>query len=188
MNLRQLPNLISILRILLVLPVVWALLRGDYRTALVLFMIAGLSDGLDGYLARRYGWITRLGGLLDPLGDKLLMVCGYLTLGWIEALPGWLVGTVIARDGIIVGGTLAYRWLIGTVKTEPLLISKINTGLQIVLVLLVILSLAGLLELPLLVKGLMYLVFVTTVMSGIAYVTLWSFRAWQAWPQRRKRT
>jgi cardiolipin synthase len=74
------------------------------------------------------------------------------------------------------------------VEAEPLLISKINTGLQIVLVLLVILSLAGLLELPLLVKGLMYLVFVTTVMSGIAYVTLWSFRAGQAWPQRRKRT
>lgn len=188
MNLRQLPNLISVLRILLVLPVVWALLRGDYHVALILFLIAGLSDGLDGYLARHYGWITRLGGLLDPLGDKLLMVSSYLTLGWIEALPGWLVGTVIARDGIIVSGTLLYRWLIGPVKAEPLLISKLNTVLQITLVLLVILSLAGWLQLPLLVKGLIYLVFVTTVMSGISYVTLWSYRAWRAWPQRRQRT
>lgn len=188
MNLRQLPNLISILRILLVAPVVWSLLQGAYTTALILFLIAGLSDGLDGYLARRYQWITRLGGFLDPLGDKLLMVCGYLTLGWIGALPFWLVGTVIARDVIIVLGTLAYRWLIANVAAQPLLISKLNTGLQIVLVLTVILSLAGWLELPLLANALMYLVFITTVMSGTSYVVLWGYRAWQQWPTRRRRT
>ncbi len=185
MNLRQLPNLISLLRILLVAPVVWSLLQGAYTTALILFLIAGLSDGLDGYLARRYHWITRLGGFLDPLGDKLLMVCGYLTLGWIGALPFWLVGTVIARDVIIVLGTLTYRWLIANVTAQPLLISKLNTGLQIVLVLTVILSLAGWLDLPMLVKGLMYLVFITTVMSGASYVALWGYRAWQQWPTRR---
>jgi len=185
-NLRQLPNLISILRILLVVPVVWSLLQGAYTTALILFLIAGLSDGLDGYLARRYQWITRLGGFLDPLGDKLLMVCGYLTLGWIGALPGWLVGTVIARDVIIVLGTLAYRWLIADVEAQPLLISKLNTGLQILLVLLVILSLAGGFELPGLLGVLIYLVFITTVMSGASYVTLWGYRAWQQWPTRRQ--
>lgn len=186
MNLRQLPNIISLVRILLVVPVVWSLLQGAYTAALVLFLIAGLSDGLDGYLARRYQWITRLGGFLDPLGDKLLMVCGYLTLGWIGALPFWLVATVIARDVIIIGGTLAYRGLIGAVEAQPLLISKLNTGLQILLVLLVIISLAGLFELPGLINGLMYLVFVTTVMSGVSYVTLWGYRAWQQWPTRRR--
>lgn len=184
MTLRQLPNLISIIRILLVIPVVWSLLKGAYMTALVLFLIAGLSDGLDGFLARRYQWITRLGGFLDPLGDKLLMVCSYLSLGWIGALPDWLVIAVIARDGVIVAGTLAYRWLIADVEAEPILISKINTALQILLVLLVILSLATLADVHMLVKWLMYLVFITTVMSGVSYVLLWGRRAWQQWPTR----
>lgn len=188
MNLRQLPNIISILRILLVVPVVWSLLQGAYLIALVLFLIAGLSDGLDGYLARRYQWITRLGGYLDPLGDKLLVVCSYLTLGWMGTLPAWLVIAVIARDGVIVAGTLVYRWLIADVEAEPLLISKINTALQLALVVLVILSLAALADVHLLIRGMMYLVFVTTVMSGVSYVTLWGYRAWQQWPQWRQRT
>ncbi len=186
MNLRQLPNLISIIRILLVIPVVLSLLDGAYLNALVLFLIAGLSDGLDGYLARRYQWFTRLGGFLDPLGDKLLMVCSYLALGWIGALPGWLVIAVIVRDAVIVAGTLAYRWLVAAVEAEPILISKINTGLQILLVLLVIVSLATLADVHLLVEWMMYLVFVTTVMSGVSYVVLWGYRTWHQWPARRR--
>lgn len=186
MNLRQLPNVISVLRILLVVPVVWSLLHSNYLAALILFLIAGLSDGLDGYLARRYQWITRLGGFLDPLGDKLLIVSSYLTLGWIGVLPLWLVSAVIIRDGIIVAGTLAYRWLIDDVEAEPILISKINTALQLLLVVLVILSLAQLNDVHLLIRAMMYLVFVTTVMSGVSYMVLWGYRAWQRWPQRRQ--
>lgn len=186
MNLRQLPNVISVLRILLVVPVVWSLLHGHYLAALILFLIAGLSDGLDGYLARRYQWITRLGGFLDPLGDKLLIVSSYLTLGWIGMLPLWLASAVIARDGIIVTGTLTYRWLIDDVEAEPILISKINTALQLLLVVLVILSLARLNDVHLLIRAMMYLVFVTTVMSGVSYMVLWGYRAWQCWPQRRQ--
>lgn len=186
MNLRQLPNIISVVRILLVVPVVLYLLEGRYTLALILFLVAGLSDGIDGYLARRYSWITPLGGFLDPLGDKLLVVSSYLSLGWLGALPVWLVSAVIIRDLVIVAGTLLYRGLIGQVQAEPILISKINTGLQILLVVLVIASLAALADVHEVVQGLMYLVFVTTVMSGVAYVFLWGRRAWLAWPMRRK--
>ena len=180
MKARHIPNIISVIRIILVIPVVVCLLQGNYHWALLLFLIAGLSDGLDGYLARRFGWSSHLGGILDPMGDKLLMVFSYLVLGWLQYLPLWLVVAVILRDVIIVSGGLLYRILIGKVVAEPLLISKINTVLQILLVLLVLISLA-IWQVPAqIIEILTYVVFITTVMSGVSYVVLWGQRAWQA--------
>ncbi len=177
MRARSLPNIISTLRILLVPPVVLTMLEQRWGVALPLFLIAGLSDGLDGYLARRYHWTSRLGAILDPIGDKLLMVSSYLVLGWLAILPWWLVGLVIFRDVVIMAGTVIYRYLIGVVEFEPILLSKINTVCQILLVTLTLCVLAGLEILAGLQILLIYIVLVTTVSSGIAYVVLWGRRA-----------
>lgn len=178
---KQLPNIISILRILLVIPTINYLWHNEFGKALALFFIAGASDGLDGFLARRFGWMTRLGSLLDPLGDKLLMTAIYFTLGLMDLLPVWLVALVIGRDLVIVLGALAYRLLLKEITMQHLLISKLNTGAQILLVLLLMfhlsqLPLAGLVP-DILITLLVYVVALTTFASGIAYVVIWSRRA-----------
>lgn len=175
---KSLPNIISTLRIFLVVPTVYFLLNDRYSYALLVFFIAGLSDGLDGFLARRYGWTTRLGSFLDPLGDKLLMTAAYFVLGWLGHLPIWLVAVVIGRDIVIVLGALAYRFLVQDISMKPLLLSKFNTAFQIVLVLVMIFSLS---DLPMaaatpvwLTQSLIYIVLVTAVLSGVAYVSIWA--------------
>jgi cardiolipin synthase len=175
------PNLISILRILLVIPTVHLLWNEQYSYALLLFFIAGLSDGLDGFLARRFNWTTRLGSFLDPMGDKLLMTASYFMLGVLGHLPVWLVIIVIGRDLVIVLGALAYRLLVQDITMSPLIISKINTAAQIFLVLLMLFHLS---QLPMaelvpvwLTQGTIYLVMVTSLLSGLAYILVWSKRA-----------
>jgi cardiolipin synthase len=177
MRASSLPNIISTIRILLVPPVVLTMLEQRWGVALPLFLIAGLSDGLDGFLARRYHWTSRLGAILDPIGDKLLMVSSYLVLGWLEILPVWLVALVILRDVVIMAGTLVYRFFIGVVEFEPILLSKINTVCQILLVTVTLCVLAGLEILAELQVFLIYIVLLTTLGSGVAYVVLWGRRA-----------
>lgn len=177
------PNLISLLRILLVIPTVYFLQQHQYNLALLIFFIAGLSDGLDGFLARRFNWITRLGSFLDPLGDKLLMTASYFMLGWLGHFPVWLVAVVIGRDLVIVLGALAYRLLVNDITMKPLTISKINTFAQISLVLLMLYSLSGFplhqLIPPALTQLMIYLVLTTSMLSGLAYILIWSRRAVQ---------
>jgi cardiolipin synthase len=177
MRASSLPNIISTLRILLVPPVVLTMLEQRWGLALPLFLVAGLSDGLDGFLARRYHWTSRLGAILDPIGDKLLMVSSYLVLGWLEILPTWLVALVILRDVVIMAGTLLYRFFVGVVEFEPILLSKINTVCQILLITLTLCVLAGVELLADFQFLLIYIVLVTTVSSGVAYVVLWGRRA-----------
>ena len=177
MRASSIPNLISTLRILLVPPVVWSMLDQRWDLALPLFLIAGLSDGLDGFLARRYHWTSRLGAILDPIGDKLLMVSSYLVLGWQGILPFWLVALVILRDVVIMTGTVLYRFIVGVVVFEPILLSKINTICQILLVTVVLCVLAGADMLAGVQTLLIYIVLVTTLSSGVAYVVLWGRRA-----------
>lgn len=175
---RHIPNLITFFRFLLVAPVVWMLLRDDYAAALILFLIAGASDGLDGFLAKHFGWTSRLGGLMDPLADKLLLVSCYLALGWQGLIPGWLVAVVVARDLIIFSGALAYHRLVEPLTAEPSVISKINTLSQILLVLAVLFD-AGVTALPAdWVSTLLYTVLATAVLSGADYVWTWGWRAW----------
>jgi len=174
---RDLPNFISILRILLVIPIMVLLERHEYEWVLVLFAVAGVSDGLDGFLARRFDWRTRLGALLDPLGDKFLLVGVYLVLGWDGLLPWWLVGLVILRDVVIVSGAIAYRQLCRELTMEPTLISKANTLLQIVLGLLVIVAALEVSVPGWTMPGMIGLVAVTTLWSGVDYVWRWSMRA-----------
>ncbi len=177
MNLRQLPNTISVVRILLVLPLVWAFAEENYQAALALVIIAGISDGVDGYLARRFGWGTRLGTVLDPIGDKVLLVSSFFMLGWLGQFPFWLVALVIGRDVVIVAGAVAYHLLIHHYEMAPTLTSKLNTLMQILLVTAVLVS-EGVVVLPQAVlSGMVFLVLLTTLLSGLEYVWVWGRRA-----------
>ena len=183
MKKRDIPNLISILRILLVGPTVYLLVNEQYAIALGLFFIAGISDVTDGFLARYFGWQSRLGAILDPLGDKLLMVSCFLALGWLGQVPILLVTLVIARDLIIVIGAISYHVLIEEVSIEPVRISKLNTAMQILLVIIIIfantqLPLSHLLQESIL-DILIYAVYATTILSGVVYVWMWGQRARQ---------
>ena len=174
---RHIPNLITGLRILLVAPFLWALLEERYSTALLLFVIAGVSDALDGFLAKYFGWTSELGGLLDPIADKLLLIGAILALGWLNELPSWLVALVILRDLLIVCGAISYHMLIERLEAAPLMVSKLNTLLQLMLVCAVIVH-YGMIPLPeILLTGLIALTAITTVWSGSAYVRQWSQRA-----------
>ena len=174
---RDIPNLITVLRLLLVAPMLWLLLQDDYPGALSLFVFAGISDLVDGFLAKTYGWTSELGGILDPLADKLLLVGTLLVLGWQGELPAWLVAMAIARDVIIVSMAVLYHYLIEPFKAEPLLISKLNTLLQLALVATVIFS--KVMALPaVLVRVLIYATALTTLWSGGAYIWGWGRRAW----------
>ena len=177
MSFRWVPNAITLLRILLIAPILLLVLRGDYALALLLFVIAGGSDGVDGYLAVRFNWQTRIGALLDPVADKLLVTGLFITLAVMQLIPVWLAVIVIARDVIIFMGAVTYNFLIKPVEGEPTRISKLNTALQLLL-LLFVLSRAGFDwpdEITITVLGASVLV--TVVISGIDYVWEWSRRA-----------
>lgn len=186
MSKNNLPNVISLVRIALVPPFVMALLDERYFTALLLFGVAGLSDALDGYLAKRHGWKSRLGSILDPLADKILLVTAYVTLAWLDHLPGWLVAVIVGRDAMIMGGALVYHYTIRRFDLAPTWISKVNTALQITLVLAVMLKLS-ILPLPeWSIAGLVYLVLTFTLWSWLDYVWTWGRRALQVSTQERR--
>ncbi len=177
LGLKDLPNLISVARILLSLPVAYLLLEQRFTEALLLFFIAGVSDGVDGYLAKRFGWRSRLGSILDPLADKILLITSYLCLALVDVIPMWLMAMVLGRDLIIVVGAAAFHVFFGQFDMAPTWISKINTTLQIILVLALVLS-RGLYPLPAeMLEWLVYGVFVTTVLSGLNYIWIWGQKA-----------
>lgn len=162
-------NLVTLLRLCAVPVAVWLVLRGQFLVAFWLFAAAGVSDAIDGWLARRNG-PTKLGALLDPIADKALLVSMYVTLAAVHVLPDWLAILVVFRDVLIVGGVLALSVLGQDVVIRPLAVSKINTVLQIVLVAATLLM-AGLgLDWPVLADLLIWLVAATTLASLGAYV------------------
>jgi cardiolipin synthase (CMP-forming) len=177
---RQLPNAITLCRIALALPIAMLIRAGDYRLALLWLLLAAMTDVLDGFLARRFGWQTPLGGMLDPLADKLLLAACFVGLWQAQAVPGWLLLLVLGRDLVIVAGALLYRALIGPVAAAPTLAGKINTALQILFVLGWLLRLAGAPLAPALLSIATIAVAALTIASGIDYVWRWSARALQA--------
>jgi len=153
--------------------VVWAIASGAMWIAFVLFLAAGVSDAVDGYLAKRFHMTTELGAYLDPLADKALIVSIYLTLGISGLIPQWLVILVVSRDIMIVGAVML-SWLVGTpVKVKPLLVSKLNTVAQIVFACVLLGTLGFDYELPTLTRVLMGVVAVLTLLSVAAYVAEW---------------
>jgi len=170
----SIPNLITLARILLVPIVVWAISTpGAMWIAFVLFLAAGVSDAIDGFLAKRFGMTTVLGAYLDPLADKALIVSIYLTLGVNNLIPRWLVILVVSRDILIVGGIML-AWVIGNPLTiKPLLVSKLNTVAQIAFACVVLGSLGLNYDMPMLTLILMGLVTILTLLSVAAYVAEW---------------
>ena len=179
MSLSWLPNAITIVRILLIAPILWLILDGRCAEALALFVLAGFSDGLDGFLARRFNWHSRLGGLLDPIADKLLVAGMFVTLAITGAVPVWLTVIVVARDITILGGATAYHFLIGPVPGEPTMIGKFNTAVTLGYLFMVLLQLATGWPPDWLLIVLGAATFVTVAISGIDYVVSWSRRARQ---------
>ena len=169
----SIPNLITLGRILLVPIVVWAIASNAMFIAFVLFLVAGVSDGVDGFLAKRFDMTTELGAYLDPLADKALIVSIYLTLGINGDIPQWLVILVVSRDILIVGGIML-SWLMGNpLKIKPLLVSKLNTVAQIAFACVVLGSLGLNYALPMFKLVLMGLVAVLTLLSIAAYLAEW---------------
>jgi cardiolipin synthase (CMP-forming) len=138
----NLPNLITLGRILLVPVVVWAIASNEMQAAFVLFLLAGVSDAVDGFLAKRFHMKSELGAYLDPLADKVLIVSIYVALGITEAIPRWIVILVVSRDILIVGGIMFAALLGKPMRVKPVLVSKLNTVAQIVYACLVLAALA----------------------------------------------
>ncbi|MBL8564559.1 MAG: CDP-alcohol phosphatidyltransferase family protein [Hyphomicrobiaceae bacterium] len=169
----SIPNIITLVRVMLVPVVFWLLLTGEVKPAFYLFVVAGISDAVDGFLAKRFGWATELGAYLDPLADKLLLVCIFIALGVGGHLPSWLVIAVVSRDVLIVLGVLL-AWLLGhPVAIHPLVVSKTNTAAQIVLAAVVMADLGFSLGLGALRTALIWLTAGLIVASLAAYARTW---------------
>lgn len=174
---RHLPNALCILRMLLLVPVAWLLHDEEYRLTLAVLGVAAATDALDGFLARRFGWMSELGRILDPLADKILLVGVFITLGLLDIVPMWLALTAVARDVVITAGAIAYNRLYGNPRGRPTVISKLNTACQVLYLLLVVAHQAGLGVSAPVLMALGALVLVTTVVSGLDYVLTYSRKA-----------
>lgn len=169
----SLPNLITTARIILVPVIFWLLVTGQSELAFYAFLVAGISDLADGYLANNYNWQTELGSYLDPFADKLLIVSIFVALGVSGALPSWLVIAVVSRDFLIVAGVVL-AWLMGRpIPMRPLGVSKANTAAQIVLASVVLADLAFKLGIDTLRVLLVGLTGALTIASLAAYLDLW---------------
>jgi cardiolipin synthase len=174
---RHIPNIISVMRILLVAPIAIALFHERLALAIVLFAVAAISDAADGFLAKRFGWQTELGAVLDPIADKALLVAVFVTLSLMKLVPLWLMAAAVARDVIIVAGAAAYRIFIGPLTAHPSLISKINTVCQAAFILGVVSRAKFSLPPEWVITWLGALVFMTVWVSGIDYVLVYGRRA-----------
>lgn len=182
--LRWIPNLISLARIALVPMVVASIAAERFQLGLGLFFVAGFSDGLDGWLARRFDWRTELGAILDPIADKLLLMGTFVVMAIVGVAPWWLALLVVVRDLVIMSGAITYHFLYGDLEGKPTLVSKINT---VLLLLYVVAALAhagfpslappGVLATALLAIAIALMLTMTVSTAG--YVTEWRRRAQQ---------
>jgi cardiolipin synthase len=174
---RHIPNIISAIRILLVAPIAVTLADHQLAATIVLFGVAALSDAADGFLAKRYGWQSELGAVLDPAADKLLMATVFITLAYMKLVPLWLMATAVARDAIIVIGALLYRYWFGPLNVRPSIVSKFNTLCQAAFIMAVVGREEFSVPPAWMVVVLGALVFVTVAVSGIDYVLIYGRRA-----------
>ena len=173
----NIPNLITLVRLVSVPVIIWVILQDHIAYAFGLFILAGVSDAIDGPLARRFGTVSELGTILDPIADKALLVSIYITLGIQGGMPSWIVITVVSRDVLIVGGILLAYLLDKPIKIEPLQVSKINTASQIALAAMILFNLGFSGKAQLIdtwaIDAMVILVAATTVLSGTLYAVTW---------------
>ncbi|WP_235035361.1 CDP-alcohol phosphatidyltransferase family protein [Roseomonas sp. 18066] len=181
-----LPNLITLARLCAVPTNIWLIIHGRLDLSCIVFLAAGISDAIDGWLARRQGSQSRLGAFLDPLADKALLISTYVALAWAGMLPDWLAIMVVFRDLLIIGGVTLLSLLGAPPRIQPLRISKANTVAQIALAALALLlqgffpdpgSVAGMVF-----QGMVLLVAATTLLSGLAYLAPWLGLRPGSWP------
>ena len=181
----QIPNIITVARILLVIPTGWLLWETQYVNALILMSIAGASDALDGWLARRFQWTSQFGAAMDPVADKLLVAALFVVFTIQGHIPLWVAVIVLTRDFVIMVGAGIYRALFERISFEPTFVSKANTAMQIIMLLMLLLSLCGFgllsdLSGQLVDPFIFYILAVLGVSSGIDYVITWGQRAWHS--------
>ncbi len=169
----NIPNTITLARIFCVPFIVWLILTDQMMAAFCVFLLGGVSDALDGLIAKQFNLVTRLGKYLDPIADKILLVSIYVTLGVKEDIQSWLVILVVSRDIMIIGGII-FSYLMGfRIAIKPVFVSKANTFFQIVLATLILGSEAFDLDMGIVIVANVYIVAATTIMSGYAYVATW---------------
>jgi|TARA_B100000315_G_scaffold255509_1_gene299039 cardiolipin synthase len=173
----NIPNLISLARLICVPLTVWLILNGEVLLAFWVFVFAGVSDALDGFIAKRFNLQTELGAYLDPIADKVLLVSVFVTLGQVGYIESWLVLLVVFRDGLILCGAILYHVIHQNLTMEPLLISKVNTTAQFALATLVLGLYGYNIADGTIIATLVYIVATTTILSGAAYVGIWGMRA-----------
>ncbi|MEN7341589.1 MAG: CDP-alcohol phosphatidyltransferase family protein [Pseudomonadota bacterium] len=180
--LRWIPNAISLARISLVPMVIASIAEARFTLAVSLFFAAGFSDGIDGFLARRFNWRSELGAILDPIADKLLLIGTFCVLAYAGLVPMWFAAIVVGRDLLIMGGAITYHFLYGDLEGRPSIVSKINTVLLLLYVVAVLLLSTGIASLPGDLNGqmpvvLMWMLVVTMTVSTLGYVVEWIQRA-----------
>jgi cardiolipin synthase len=180
----QIPNVITVIRILLVGPAAWLLWYGAYRDALFVMAVASASDALDGWLARHYGWVSRFGAAIDPVADKLLVGALLVVFTLQSHIPVWVAVVVLGRDIVILGGAGVYRLMFGKIQFAPTFVSKANTAMQIVTLLLLLLALCQIeflsrLSFALVDPYCFWILAVLGVTSGVDYIYTWGLRAWR---------
>lgn len=169
--LTQIPNFLTLLRIAMAPVIIVLLDGGQYELALIIFVLAGITDGLDGWIAKRYHLQSPIGAMLDPIADKVLLLSTYIMLAYLQDIPFWFLVVVLFRDFLIVGGYWFLIAMQSPAKATPIFVSKINTFLQIVLVVVVLVTKANYLDLSAMLQPLLYTVFVTSFLSGYSYIS-----------------
>ncbi|WP_299864629.1 CDP-alcohol phosphatidyltransferase family protein [uncultured Hoeflea sp.] len=168
-----LPNFITIARFVLVPVIILAMINDEMMIAFVLFLLAGVSDGVDGFIARQFNQRSELGTWLDPIADKVLLVSVFVMLGWLNVLPNWLVLLAVSRDTLIIGAVVLSSLMDQPVAMRPLFISKANTTAQILLIVLILAELAGIAEFGAVTVWMIYITAGLTIASASAYLVTW---------------
>lgn len=174
---RQVPNILTTLRLLLAIPLCLLILQREYEAVLWVALVAGLSDGIDGWLARRLDAASRYGAIVDPLADKLMLSGAYPSMAAVGLLPWWLALLVIGRDIVIVLGALAYHAIYGRYNMAPSVPGKISTFLQIVFAMVLLLQQIYPVVPQGFVSALLYIVAAASIASGLNYVWVWGLKA-----------
>ncbi len=176
---KQIPNALTVFRLILIAPFLVYLYQQEYIYAFYIFLVAGFTDGLDGWLARYFNWQTKIGSMLDPVADKFLVLSSFISLALIGQLPWWLVALVIIRDLTISFGALTWIMLIKRpLDFEPTKLSKYNTSFQLALITLCLFELAYFQFPSSVINSLIILTTFTTTTSYIDYVWTWGNKAW----------
>jgi cardiolipin synthase len=173
----NIPNILTAFRILLIPVIIDLILQKNYVIALWFFLLAAVSDALDGFIARRFNMCTRLGAMLDPLADKLMVVTAVLALFRLGLVPVWVMMAIVCRDIVILVGAIAWRLRIGRIEMAPIIVSKVNTFFQVTMIFLVLSHAAEMIEIASWFSLLFLLVFITSLTSGIQYVLVWGKKA-----------